>query len=341
MTTTQNNLLKSVVVRAALVLLVLAVSVRMFGIWIKGIDHEPMHYPDQIMAGTSYAPDQYRILYPLMWKGLSTVMEGKRADSIMLFLTIIFCFSAIFRVYQAETGNDILAGLALLAFFGTCMNWYYYLYRDTFLEIGLVALAFPLIMKLGTGEKIAWPLALLSLLGGLARESWAFIISGMAVASIVQAGGLRNLIRAPNWRETRKALWLSAAAFLLAYISVRFYYGYRPYAVRFWTWPLNINQFLFWSQPIYIFKYGIWNAGNGILLIFILSLLKGNRNYLPFILGYLVPFAVAGFLFARMYETRIYFPLFFMMIASLAKYLAGSLTLKKPDQNEGVQGFAG
>jgi hypothetical protein len=56
--------------------------------------------------------------------------------------------------------------------------------------------------------------------------------------------------------------------------------------------------------------------------VFVGSLFLGNRRHLSFIGGYGLPFLVATFLMARWIETRIFFPLFAMMICSVAGFIA-------------------
>ena len=181
-----------------LILFILALSTRTYTAWRQGFDYDPVQHPDTIMAGKSLAPHQYRVLYPLLWAGLARVMDGGQADKVMLFLTIIGCYAVMLTAYRALMRSLPLACLGLLAFLGACMHPYQFQFRDTFLEVGLVTLAFYLQTRADRSPGVWNWLALISVFGTLNRETWIFVVSGCFLAQCSR--GVRALWSTPAGR---------------------------------------------------------------------------------------------------------------------------------------------
>lgn len=315
-----------------LVLFILALSTRTYSSWRRGFDDDPVQHPWTIMAGDSLAPHQYRVLYPVMWWGLSRIVDGAIADKALLFLTIVGCYSVLFLVFRALMKNVPLACLGLLAFLGACMHPYQFQFRDTFLEIGLIAAAFYLQTKTGENPKIWNALALLSIAGTLNRETWIFVLSGCLLA---QCGkGLKALWTTPEGRTAMMGWAKMAIATVLTVLSTRLIFGIRPYYCRIWTWQENMAHILFWTNPPMTVGHGIWGIGAGVFLVYLWTVLDGNRHQWRFIAGYLGPLLLVSFLLvARWIESRTFFPAFAIVIASMGMHINQTLTAQRPSSS--------
>ena len=308
---------------------ILALSTRTYSAWRRGFDYDPVQHPQTIMAGDSLAPHQYRILYPVMWLGLSRIMDGNLADKALLFLTIAGCYATLFFVYRALMKNAILACLGLLAFLGTCMHPYQFQFRDTFLEIGMVALAFYLQTKVNDTPKTWNWLALLSVAGTMNRETWIFVLSGCFLAQC--RNGVKPLWTTAEGRTAMRGLAKMAVAMLLTVASTRLIWGIKPLYCRLWTWHENLAHILFWTNPPLTFGHGIWGVGAGVFLIYLLTLLAGNRHGRLFLFGYLGPLLLVSFLLvARWIESRTFFPAFAIVIAAIGMHIRQTIASPPP-----------
>ena len=307
-----------------LVVFILALSTRTYSSWRRGFDDDPVQHPWTIMAGDSLAPHQYRVLYPAMWWGLSRIVEPELADKGLLFLTIVGCYATLFWIYRALMKSVPLACMGLLAFLGTCMHPYQFQFRDTFLEIGLISAAFFLQTKTDENPGIWNVLAVLSVIGTLNRETWIFVLSGCFLA---QCGkGVRALWATDEGRTAMLGLAKMVAATALTVLATRLIFGIRPYYCRIWTWHENMAHILFWTNPPMTVGHGIWGIGAGVFIVYLLTLLDGNKHQWRFIVGYLGPLLLVSFLLvARWIESRTFFPAFAIVIASVGMHLRQSL----------------
>ena len=308
------------------VLFLLALSVRTYSWWTKGFD-DPVHHPNTILSGNSLAPDQYRVLYPLLWKTVSLVLGEQDGDKGLLFVSILFCYVVLYEAFVSGGLSGLSACLFLLAFYGTTHSWYHYFYRDTFLEVALVVLAYRIQAAMQEGRNWGNRLALLSVAGIMNRESWVFVLTGVVCGFMGKAGGVSSLFRAPEAVVLRKGLVKITTASVLAFVSVRLLYGFKPYFTSFWTLDENAYNLLFWKDVSGFIGHGLWSAGAGILFLYVWSVLRGNRTGLLFIAGYVVPLLAASFLFGRCGETRIFFPAFAVILCSLASYVTKPFVL--------------
>ncbi len=310
-------------------LYILALSTRTYAAWRRGFDYDPVHQPQTIMAGESLAPHQYRVLYPVLWWGLSHGMAGEAADKLLLFLTIVGCYSVLLFVYQSLLRNLPLTCLGLLAFLGTCMHPYQFQFRDTFLEVGLVALAFYLQTRTDRSPGLWNWLALISVAGTLNRETWIFVVSGCFLA---QCGrGFRALWTTAAGRTALAGVAKMAAATVLTVLAGRLVWGIRPLYCDLWTWPENLPHLLFWTYPAITIGHGIWGVGAGVFLLYLLTVLDGNRQQWRFIAGYLLPLLVVSFLLvARWIESRTFFPAFAIVIPVIGLHIRQALPAGRP-----------
>ena len=321
--------MKAKLVFFLLALFILALSTRTYTNWRRGFDDDPVQHPDTIMAGKSLAPHQYRVLYPLMWYGLSQTLDGGQADKILLFLTIVGCYSIMLVVYHALMRNLPLACLGLLAFLGACMHPYQFQFRDTFLEVGLVTLAFYLQTRVERSPG-AWNwLALISIAGTLNRETWIFVVSGCFLAQCRR--GVRALWSTPAGRHALAGVFKMGLATVLTILASRLVWGMVPLYCDLWTWRENLPHILFWTYPAITIGHGIWGVGAGVFLVYLLTLLTGNRQQLFFIAGYLLPLLVVSFLFvARWIESRTFFPAFAIVIAVIGMHVRQAILKENP-----------
>lgn len=306
----------------------LALSTRTYSSWRRGFDYDPVQHPWTIVAGDSLAPHQYRILYPAMWWGLSRLMPGELADKALLFLTIVGCYTVLFGVFRSLMKSIPLACLGLLAFLGTCMHPYQFQFRDTFLEIGLVALAFYLQIKTAEDAKIWNWLAAISFLGTLNRETWIFVLSGCLLAQCSR--GIRVLWTTAEGRTALTGLAKMILATAMAVVTTRGLFGFRPLYCRLWTWHENLAHILFWTNLPLTVGHGIWGIGAGVFIVYLLTLLDGSRHQWRFVAGYLAPLFVVSFLtVARWIESRTFFPAFAVVIATIGMHISQKLSARE------------
>lgn len=318
-----KSLLRAAFTTLLKALFILALASRMYAAWTKGFE-DPLHQPQTIISGESLAPHQYRVLYPLLWKGLSPFASAQVADHALTLLTIVLCYAVLYHLFARLTRHAILAGLTLLAFHAACSHPYQFQFRDTFLEITFIAIALQLIPPLAGNGSWKW-FAVLSVLGTLNRETWAFVLLGAGAATCFEAGGPRPLLRAPAWRPAVIGLLLSGLLSLAVFVGVRFYFGHRPYYCKPWPWDENVQHFLFWKVPGFAFGHGVWAVGAGAFILLLWSVALGNRKFLPFLCGYLVPYLPVTFAASRWMESRIFFPIFVIVMASLATFTRQTL----------------
>lgn len=320
---------------ALLCIFVLALSTRTYSAWRRGFDHDPVQHPWTIVAGDSLAPHQYRVVYPFIWDFLSSWVEPMVADKILLFATIVACYSVLLAIYRKLMGDMMLACLGALAFLGTCMHPYQFQFRDTFLEVMMITLAFYLQSRAIASEPRLWlMLAVLSVLGTLNRETWLFVLTGTFLALF------QNGIR-PVWQTKRGVInlvgWLGmVVASGLSVLSTRIIWGIRPLYCNLWTWDENIMQLFFWRDWGLAFGHGIWGVGAGVVLIYVMTLLRGNSHHRLFIIGYLGPLLlVSFFVVARWIESRTFFPSFAILIAVIGMHIRDANAKKFPSCEDG------
>lgn len=304
-----------------LTVFILATSLRMYSFWMKGIYHLPQRWPANVLAGHSAPPDQYRVLYPLLWKAATAVLDGALADRAMLFATIVFGMTCLFLLLLRESRNAVLAGLALLAFAATIHNTVHNPYRDTFLDLGLIALAAGLVF-FRTQTKGVWTgLVALTLLGAMNRESWAFVLTGLAAHAIAESGGVRPLLLKPGHRTALCGLAAAGVVYVATQVALRQVFGWAVHTRHLWQWRENLVHFLPWRDHAIGIGHGLWSAGSGILLLFLASVAMGNRSHLAFIAGYFIPLLIVSFFIGRWMETRIFYSGFALMICSMVGFV--------------------
>ena len=130
-------------------------------------------------------------------------------------------------------------------------------------------------------------LAILSIVGTLNRETWIFVLSGCFLA---QCGkGARALWATAEGRTAMAGLAKMVLATGIAVATTRGVFGIRPYYCLIWTWHENLAHILFWTNPGLTIGHGIWGIGAGAFIVYLLTLLDGNKHQWRFIVGYLGP----------------------------------------------------
>lgn len=296
-----------------LCLVVLATSIRMYLAFLPAPTH-PVLDPVNILRGASLAPNQYRVLAPLLGALLGALLgDAREGDEVLQLLAIVACNAALVAVLLRETRRLELACVGLVAFFGATAYTMAWRNRETFLEAAFALVGFALV----TRPRPRWALfAVVSMLGALNRETWGFVLCGAAAARIAAAGGLRALWRGPARRDAI-GLLVAAALALAALVGVRLRYGLRPYHTELWMMGTNISNLAPWREPDLVVAKGLWTLGSGLALAYLLSLSRGARRHLPFVAGFAVPALVVSFFIASWFEPRIFTALHPLLIIAL------------------------
>lgn len=292
-----------------LALVVLAASIRMYLSFSTAPTHAVLD-PENILHGRSLAPNQYRILAPLLCAALRALLgDFHEADEVVQALAIVACNAAIVAVLLRETESVELSSVGLAAFVGATANTMAWRNRETFLEVLFAIVGFAIV----TRPRPRWAaFAALSLLGALNRETWAFVLTGAAAARVAAAGGARRLPRADVL-----GLAASGAIALAAFAGVRVFYGIKPYHTELWMMGTNISNLAPWIAPDLVVAKGVWTLGAGLGLAYLLSLARGARRHLPFIAGFSVPALIVSFLIASWYEPRIFTAMIPLLLVAL------------------------
>ena len=106
--------------------------------------------PWNIIEGKSTSPNQYRIVTPLLFSALRSLVPylnravsfpgyvvrqpRKLADRITLFVSVLFCYTACLVLLMKFTGNPGLSALLLLALYGTFQSGFIWQSRQEFFE---------------------------------------------------------------------------------------------------------------------------------------------------------------------------------------------------------------
>ncbi|APR81845.1 Hypothetical protein A7982_07194 [Minicystis rosea] len=292
-----------------LALVVLAVSIRMYLAFVPAPTHRVLD-PWNILAGGSLAPNQYRVLAPLLCALLKPLVGGAHeADELVQILAILGCNTALVALLLRETGKLELACVGLVAFFGAAANTMAWRNRETFLEALFALIGFALVVR----PRPRWvAFAFVSVLGTLNRETWAFVLFAAVASRVAAAGGLRRLPRADVI-----GLASAAALALATFVGVRAHFGLRPYHTEVWMMGTNISNIALWREPDLVLAKGIWTLGSGLGLAYLLSLSHGARRHLPFVIGFAVPALVVSFFLASWFEPRIFTALYPLLIIAL------------------------
>jgi hypothetical protein len=275
--------------------------------------------PSSVLTGNSLAPGQYRLLTPfvcfLIDKMLNNPILSYRTT---LYLSILFSFTVCFVLFFQEVvrlgfkakealGLSMILSLALL---GCFQSGFLLQYCQEFWETGFLVLCFIVVDRDCPNYFV---LVMITLLGSLNRETWIFTIGACLIMRVFYNGSILNFIK--NKSDLLGMLACLVTYFLIFFLA-RWFYGLKPYFCDFWLFKSNLLMFM----P---HVFCIWTLGTGLFLIWILSVVFGNRDKIYFIIGYLLPFLTISFFIASWYEHRIFFAVYPILLSASFNYFIG------------------
>lgn len=273
-----------------------------------------VHNPTVILDGHSLAPNQYRVLVPLLHHAVDALWfrNPPKADRVVVYVCILICFSVFGYMVYSETGSTPAACIAMLAFLGCLPIGMMARYRQEWVEVPCVCLAVMLATRKTVGWRTYGALALVTVVGVLNRETFAFCLFG--VASTVFWEHMRR-----DWRRTWPhvlGLLLLALVAAACYAAPRIVFGLRPYHCKFWVIGNNWN-----SLPDITNSRHILHMGSGLLLAYGVTLLHGARWNTPFMVGYLVPFVIVDTLISSFTEHRVFYPIMALFLVTIVQHI--------------------
>jgi hypothetical protein len=270
--------------------------------------------PDNILAGRSEAPNQYRVLVPLLngllWR--AGHLDAEKSDRLVILASIVLCYLAAGALFLKSSGSVPAAMLALVALLGSFAFGMTWRYRQEFFDVAFVSLFFLILIA---GRPKGWTyvlLAVITALGALNRETFGFCITGMVAHLWSKREGTG---KGSALLDAAGVLVLSVI-FAVVFVGVRRHFGLASYQGGIWTFhgnELNLRTVLEPHDALYM--------GSGLLLVYLTTLALGNREYLAFILGYGIPMLLVAFFISRYNEHRIFYPLMVFLIASIIRFL--------------------
>jgi len=278
-------------------------------------DHRVL-VPAKIIAGESQAPNQYRILTPLLYKALDSklIHNPELSDRIVIFLSILACYvaaGALFYRSSRSMTTTLLGLLALLGCFSFGMIWKY---RQEFFEVALVSTALLTVISVRKIRLMYLLLMLMVLLGSLNRETYVFCITAIATHIIYH----RVIGNREKVSKHITGIAVLFAAFAVCYIAPRWYYGLSHYHCPFWTYEGNLENL----KAFFTSSYNLGHLGAGLLFAYIATTTQGNRRYLAFIAGYAVPMFFVSSFISLFSEHRVFYPLMTLLLASMLGFSA-------------------
>jgi len=268
--------------------------------------------PANIIAGKSQAPNQYRVLAPLLYEALDKVIHNPaKSDHIVIFLSILAAYVAAGALFYRSSRSMPVTALGLLALLGCFSLGMLYKYRQEFFEVALVSVALLVVVSVRRSRVMYPLLALVTLLGTLNRETYAFCVSAIAAQVLWQRVTVN---REPAAKHIMGIIAL-VAVFVVGYIGPRWYFGLLKYHCRVWTYPQNIENLMDIASA-----YHLGYIGAGLVFAYLATVIKGNRWYVAFIVGYAAPMLVVVSATSRFGEHRIFYPLMVLLVASMLKF---------------------
>jgi hypothetical protein len=298
---------------ALLALVVMAASVKSYSLFSSTLDAVEL-MPRTIANGQALAPNQYRVLVPLLWKaGVGSGIAPDTAERAIVAFSILFCYAVLAVVLYRSSGSIPVAAVCLIAFYGAAASGFWFRNRDVFFEAAFTALG----MDLAVQPRPRWiPYAIVSAAASLNRETWLFSLIGAGAARWFDAGGLRALIT----RRRRDVFGLTAAAIVSITIlaAVRAVYGIRPYHYALWQYASNATLFLMAGSFRSSLGQAIWFGGSGVFAAWAIFALAGLARHRPFVIGFMGSLLAVSFFISNWFETRIFTPAYVVLLVSIA-----------------------
>lgn len=294
-------------------MVVLAASVKSYNLFATTLDH-PEHMPQTIAGGLAHAPNQYRLLVPLLWKGASSAgLDGPKADVAIVVFGILFCYAALAAAIYLASRSVPVTALCLLAFYGAAASGFWFRTREFFFDVGFTASGMALVVQ----QRPAWALyVILSAVAALNRETWLFSLVAAAASRLADARSLRALLK--DRRRDAVGLIASGLVSVAVLVAVRLIYGIRPYHTEIWRYDENIRLILMGGSVRDSFKNAIWFAGSGMFAAWAIFALAGAARHVPFVIAFAASLLVVSFVISSWYETRIFAPAYAVMLVSIA-----------------------
>jgi hypothetical protein len=302
---------------ALLVVVVIAASVKSYSLYSSTLDAADL-MPQTIASGRALAPNQYRVLVPLLWKGaVGLGIPSGAAERGIVAFSILFCYAALATVLYNASRSVPIAALCLIAFYGAAASGFWFRNRDVFFDVAFTAIG----MGLAVQPNPRWIVyALVSMVASLNRETWLFSLIGAAVSRWSDAGSLRLFIA----RRPRDVFGLAAATGVSigTLAAVRGVYGVRPYHYALWQYATNLPLFLVAGSSASTIGQAIWFAGSGAFIVWLIFALAGAARYRAFVVGFMGSLLAVSFLISNWWETRIFTPAYAVLIVSISAGLA-------------------
>jgi hypothetical protein len=269
--------------------------------------------PWNIIAGKSQAPNQYRVLVPFITKFVDDIFihNQEKSDKIVIFLSIWSAYvTAGILFYRSShwIPTSLLGLLALLGCFIIGMQWKY---RQEFFEVTLVSLTLLIVTSVRNVRVMYILLAFVTLLGSLNRETFFFCVTAVIVYIVWQYKIKRQFIYIHVI-----GIIILLTIFIISYVGPRWYYGLSPYHCSYWVYNHNFVNLKNFTSP-----YSILHLGAGLLFAYFATVIRGNRYYIVFILGYAIPMFLVAVFISSFSEHRVFYPLMVMLVASMLGFL--------------------
>jgi hypothetical protein len=308
---------KAITLWILLAVVIIAASVKSYSLYATTLDASEM-MPAVIAGGQAHAPNQYRLLVPLLWRATTSIgITSQAAERGVVIVSILFCYAALAAALYRSSLSVPVTSLCIIAFYGAAASGFWFRYRDTFFEVGFTCIGMCLVLA----KRPAWPVySLLSAVAALNRETWLFSLIAAAISRSAHAVGLGS--SRSRWRDL---IGIGCAALLAAGVlaAVRTQYGVRAYHYELWQYASNVRLLLITGSVRGALGQAVWFAGSGIFLVWAIFALTGLARHVPFVVGFTGSLLVVSFLVSNWSETRIFIPAYAVMLVSISGGLAG------------------
>jgi hypothetical protein len=299
-----------------LAVIVLASSIKTYSIYSTTVD-SPELSPMSILSGKASAPNQYRLLAPLAWRGaVLTGMSTETADRAVVIASILLCYLTLSVALYSSCRNVLATAVCVLLFFGASSSGFWFRYRDTFFEVAFTCLGMTLI----TRDRPKWTLyGVVSAFAALNRETWLLSLAAAGVSRWAHAGSLKDLFV----RRKEDVIGLVASTVVAAAVLVATRYSYHTarYHYELWQYPTNLHHFLIGGSLRFAIAHGVWSAGSGIGALWLMFAVRGLARHVPFTIGFVGSLIVVSFFISNWSETRIFFPAYAVLLISVSSSL--------------------
>lgn len=279
-----------------------------------------MQIQNDILAGEMEAPYQYRIMVPILGYSLQQIIDPfisnpLKVHTLSYQIILFFCFFGVFYQFyiflkRFFIDKTCMLGILLLAIvipLGITSYWEDGDYYTLFLYAWGLNLMF---------DRKDYYLPFLILIGTLNRTQIVFILTFYVIFLFSN----KELFR----RKSFVVIGLSLASFLVAFYSLRFYFGFKvnPYPV----WHEIQSNF---SSRFIILQ--LWTEE--VLVFIILSVLafKKSSTFFRLSLLSLIIYVIFFFFNSILSQLAKFLPAYLIMIPMSLQVLTGESTLIKKD----------